>query len=955
MEVQKTAQTGTEEKKTDTMIEMAEMSKKVQNVLEQERKKRNSFCRAYKGNIFLLDAKEDKEMALGEIKLPVVGDVSAGKSCLNNALCKFPISPVAKTVTSACPLEIRYVPRMEDEMLEVAEINSDDVYTSLTVLYTYKSRDGRIDKNLFRALYNYSVELGTQKVIQLGDTLEYFKAPEKDFLGTGYDSEKDVIPGTILDPEDPRHVMFLLMLLLATYVEQDKPKEYLTEEQKKILESRKGLMGKLGISEDTAYVIRLYWHSENIPEKTVIIDLPGLGAAAQDGNGQMAHDKQVDSYLKNTPSLMFLLGSEGVIKNEKAKAKIDAFIETNKAKASPARLLFVINKADLIIEGCNTPDSQDDAVKTIIGKYTQNPYERYKDFPFYAISARCGEKYFLESCIPLDNMFRTRSDRPFLQKLCKSAAMRSNMANESLKDSFEQKYACRIDANTYTHLDLKTFIGEYFSGQVAKIRLLQSFEDMETHFAKIGQWADAIITEFTHLDSADAFTSDVISLIGNASKDALNRTLDHTVKAFSEISDDIYKCVRMDNIDISGKLTLVEKAEIEATHPGWMMEIEAAEQRVRTQGSVMDIFKKCDDALSRSINGKISRLMDKFEKKQNGKVPLDKNAFISDRAKKNYTKLIDCGKEISRMDHLSFFDDAFDRLKKVFKRDMEAYNSLVNRVIKHIENMPAEMIADMKSRFNDIWRKARSKDVPESLYGDFRRIFDENAERMTELLGSLFRELITKLKNDKRFERAIDKTVDDIREALDIILMPYRSDFGGKIYGDIVKGSWLVYVDPPKFKEFINKNYIKNFSDKLNNKIISILFGGSGVSTSDSHVVRMNESVSGIQHNYISYEKQNEIKNKLLGFIDGLGSVIKSPDRVSNERKKLLEAGKRLESFFGQGSAYEMLSTSLVPAMKNVDWATAALEHAEKLAEKTRKTVISVNSKKYAGSSGRNG
>ena len=70
---------------------------------------------------------------------------------------------------------------------------------------------------------------------------------------------------------------------------------------------------------------------------------------------------------------------------------------------------------------------------------------------------------------------------------------------------------------------------------------------------------------------------------------------------------------------------------------------------------------------------------------------------------------------------------------------------------------------------------------------------------------------------------------------------------------------------------------------------------------------------------------------------------------------QLLEAGKRLESFFGQGSAYEMLSTSLVPAMKNVDWATAALEHAEKLAEKTRKTVISVNSKKYAGSSGRNG
>ena len=143
-------------------------------------------------------------------------------------------------------------------------------------------------------------------------------------------------------------MMFLLMLLLAIHAGQDKEEAELKEEEKELLKERKRLMNKLSIPTDKPYLIRLYWNSPSIPKDTVIIDLPGLGANNRTTEATIADDMQVEAYLNVSPSVVFMLGKKGYIESKDVRTRIDNFIEANCAKSSPARLAFVINKADEI-------------------------------------------------------------------------------------------------------------------------------------------------------------------------------------------------------------------------------------------------------------------------------------------------------------------------------------------------------------------------------------------------------------------------------------------------------------------------------------------------------------------------------------------------------------------------------------------------------------------------------
>ena len=580
-------------------INFAKISKATAELLEKERIRRTDFSSRYKGKTFLMGKTNEEPQKQAEIKLPAVGDVSAGKSSLMNALCKFPISPVANTTTSACPVEIRYARTQKEERLEVARINEEDIDMALPACYTF-NEDVKMNHTLFKALYNYAVALGKTNIIQLDDTLSYFDRPDPSFLGTAWPERANMIPGTILYPENPRHVMHLLMLLLATYVDQDKPADVLSETQKRLLKERKALMEKLHIPTDIAYVIRLYWHSDQIPEGTAIIDLPGLGATAQDGNGQMAHDKQVEAYLSKTPSLLFMLGTDGTIQNDSTKTRVDNFIDTNKEKASPARVLFVINKADTQIVGVNQPEKQDEKVQTTIGKYVQPPYEAYRDFPFYAISARSGEWLFEGNGVPLENMFATRDLYPFLLRRFNDYEIRKEESRIELKMKFEQEYACRIDPNTYRRMNLQTFIRNYFSDQVGKMRLLQAADEVERHFERINTWADAIKRELTQLNSAKDFGKKAIDCITDASVDALKQTFNKISAAFQDASNEFVKCVQMDAIEITGCVTDTDRKEIEK-HPDWNDEINRVFANIQKYGSVLSAFEKCDESIYKEI------------------------------------------------------------------------------------------------------------------------------------------------------------------------------------------------------------------------------------------------------------------------------------------------------------------------------------------------------------------
>lgn len=926
-----------EQQKEEANISLEMISSSTLTIFNQDLEYMNQLSDKYK---YLIDDDTQKTVqTLEEVKLPVIGDVSAGKSSLINAICKFPISPVAQTTTSSCPLEIRFASET-DERLEVASISESNMKdTSGTIYYVY-GKDMQMDMSLFQELYDYAVELAKKQIIQIGDTLAYFEAPDPSFLKTSWNQQSATIKGTILNPKNRRHVMHLLLILLGAYVFQDKPREKLSPNQQDVLKSRDQLMKKLHIPNNITYLIRLYWYSELIPQGTVIVDLPGLGAAAEDGNGQMKHDDQVQKYLDDVPSLMFLLSPSGKFESNEAKLTLNTFIKTNDAKKSPARTLFVLNKADWICGAEDGMTSDADKIRTAINQYITN-YPEYKEYPFYAISARSGEKYFEESGIPLDNMFATRLNRKVLGYM--PIEQRRILANTFMNGAFNRNFISISNGKT-EQMNLPTFICRFFSEEVGKIRLLHMLDEMEDYFDCIERWISKTDFALKQLEVAESFGDEIFEILSKSTEDALNKIFNDILAKFLEISDAFYKNLFLESVEISG----VSKYQKAAIKKEWENAYEQVCDRVEKQGSVINIFEQCDEKLSSAINKKIEAIS--FSQRQttfSGRlvIPLDREAQFSDMAKGNYDKLVACGNDIAKINFMSYFDPAFKRLKEVFDQDRQVYSELVNKIVKIISDIPNQMRTDMTNKFEKIWMDAKKRGVDETLKNDFQKLYTDLINSMVTVLKGVLEKTVSQLKKDDRLESVIDETVNKIRAALTEILVPYTKNFGDTIYNQVKEDVFSVFLrrmNKQVFDEFVKNNYIYKFNDQMKSRLRDILYGGSQSGTQNGHTQRVNTAVTAIKNDYLSTMKQQQIKNNLMNLIKIVGDIQQTPEAVNRRRNELLEAVTELQQFFVEDpnkTVYGWLKKSLMEKLANSDWASITLRNVEEKADAAKKKI----------------
>ncbi len=278
--------------------------------------------------------------------IAIVAEVSAGKSTLFNALCGFPILPVASKTTSSVPTYITRVKNHSQESVTVYGIKKEEVVKDgkTSIRFVRDTETGRtydtknITKEMFDELFEYMYFLihGTELEYRMTiENMAYFmKTPEKaDILFHGCDADKRTISREdfALSYDTPRHRFLLLLILLCAYIEQNESKETMSEYIKALNEQRTELLKKYGFPVGSDYCVCLDWCNEDIPENTTLIDLPGTGSSTEDIDLQSSHTALVRGILNEADAIWVLCSGKGTLDHDLEIALKDV-IEGNSRK-----------------------------------------------------------------------------------------------------------------------------------------------------------------------------------------------------------------------------------------------------------------------------------------------------------------------------------------------------------------------------------------------------------------------------------------------------------------------------------------------------------------------------------------------------------------------------------------------------------------------------------------------
>ena len=933
---------------------MREAVQQILAYLENEQKRRDIYTQKHRKTLNLSNLNQLQRNQKSETVLPIVGDTSSGKSSVLNKLLRYPILPVAAESTSAYPVEIRYA-KAEQERLEVALIDIKNVYKSQKACFTFDANSS-IDKQTFRDIYTYAQDLalvvsGTkpEPIIVLRETLEYFKTPDPSLFNC--EPREGEIPGTILTRKNPRHVLFLVMLLLAIHAGQDKESERLTEEKKRLLQERKRLMTVLRIPTDKPYLIRLYWHSSSIPKNTVIIDLPGLGADNRTTDATIADDKQVEAYLDSAPSVVFLLGERGVVESEDIRTKINNFIEANSAKSSPARLSFVINKADLITRGISRPEDKENAVNSIRQKYDDID-DRYKDFPMFAISAYAGEKWYLESDIPPENLLTTRANYPAISRRPTPAA-RIEELKFYLDDDFNAEYACRIDNDTIESMNLETFFRQFFSEQVGKLHMLQAFDTVEWHFNSLQGWIDRIKNELVLLNTAKCFGSAASKKISEVAEDALKMSFN----TISEIVDDAMLDMEAElvcaDLRITGEMTAQNERIVQIMSKTQKEKVTNTKLDIQRELPLIQVFKNCNNELNKSVMNRFAEAVQRMEKStgllnRSSFIPLDYH--LTGKAFRNYEKLKEATGKLAKEKLDKYFQKGYNALRREMREEAEVYKRLCDLVVNELEGLPNAMAQTMKKQFDEVYKEVQDTAAKQSNMGaansqvelatrkdDFQKHYDSAINHLKDVVSSDVNEIVYCLKMAPGADAEIDKTVNLVRQALASILDPYTKPDHAKIIVDKITDSHYFVadrLDAAAFKSFLENDYINDFEEKLQ-KGIRDAFVSDSNNEVYGHTERMQEVVSDVKAVYVSETQLNALKE----FICGSYVSVNTKELMRDLPKRLQTAAQDLCAFVDEQSLYALLQKPWAKQLGTLTWASKTIAGISEKANSVKKTL----------------
>ena len=278
-----------------------------------------------------------KELGHFAYDVGFAGEQSCGKSTVVNSLLQYPLMPTCKAPTTASVVQIVY-----SEHFRVRAID-DDTQKIVLDFDCEMPKDPTARKKFreqFEKLLDYAISAMGVLIIE---NFQYFtdvKVVDKRI------TVKDVE----MTPEDPKHVMLLLFILLAVYVGQNDAEW--NEEKRQLMAKRKSIFSYLGIPKDTINIsVKSQGRFELLKSGLIITDLPGLGSNAthlerNDGRKVKGHDEITTEAIQRTDSMVFLTTPANREAGYKVLPEMLSSAKLKETIYKGERIIPVLNKAD---------------------------------------------------------------------------------------------------------------------------------------------------------------------------------------------------------------------------------------------------------------------------------------------------------------------------------------------------------------------------------------------------------------------------------------------------------------------------------------------------------------------------------------------------------------------------------------------------------------------------------
>lgn len=284
---------------------------------------------------------ENARKALQEVgqfsfNIGFAGEQSSGKSTVINSLLRYPLMPTCITKTTAVIVKLVYSQHLR------VQVTDEDTQKVVLDFDCHMPKDTSGQK-VFRERFQKLLDYGIDAMHEL--TLETFQPFSDLYVLKVFPSIDDMD----MTPENPRHVMALLFVLLAVYVGQN-DSEW-DEQKEKLMKKREKLFRSFGIPTDVVNLSIFAQANFDILKKGLVItDLPGLGSSAGsqviNGKKVMGHDEITINAIKETDAMIFLSTPENREAGYEALKEMISNARIKDAVYKSDRIIAVLNKAD---------------------------------------------------------------------------------------------------------------------------------------------------------------------------------------------------------------------------------------------------------------------------------------------------------------------------------------------------------------------------------------------------------------------------------------------------------------------------------------------------------------------------------------------------------------------------------------------------------------------------------
>lgn len=311
------------------------------------------------------------------------GEQSCGKSTVINSLLQYPLMPTCQLTTTASVVRIAY-----SEHFRVRAFDDDTQKVVLDFDCEIPQKEGARKRFLeqFNRLLDYGIS--AMKILIIENFQYYSKVDVRNFEVTAADME--------MTPEDPKHVMLLMFVLLAVYVGQNDASW--GDKTARLMEKRKALFQYFGIPKDTVNLsVFGQANFEVLKSGLIITDLPGLGSNAgnqkREGKKVKGHDEITKQAIGDTETMVFLTTPENRREGYEVLPEMLSNAKLKETVFKGNRIIPVMNKVDrcgkmereaaiqsflkaLTASGVNKVSDDIILYSGIFGEYN------YKDIPF---------------------------------------------------------------------------------------------------------------------------------------------------------------------------------------------------------------------------------------------------------------------------------------------------------------------------------------------------------------------------------------------------------------------------------------------------------------------------------------------------------------------------------------------------------------------------------------------